>query len=138
MAKYSPMNMSAVFTYVKKAIIAQFPKTRVVSSREANSPEFPCVQIYLTNKHRNTNSMTLAWDDEQYTVTYEVQIFSNKKTSPIKECDALVSVIESAFNELHYRLSFLQQIDNIDPSVMRFIARFEGIAVGGESITITT
>lgn len=134
--EYPSINMMAVFTYVKKAILASFPNARVLNTRESNSPSFPCVQIIVANRIRTQENITLDWDDGQYQTTFLVEIYSNAKKNPAKECMDIADVVTDAFSQLHYRLSFFQQIDNIDPSVCRFTARFEGRSLIGETISI--
>ena len=127
-------SVNGIFDYLQKSIHAVCSGAYVTSIREPIPKAMPCVQIQQLNKSRPVNYMTLDLTDRQYLSTFEAQIYSNAQDSALSEAYGLEEVIESAFNELGYRVTFCQPINNIDPSIFRLIARFERVIGIGDTL----
>ena len=125
-------SVNGIFDYVKRSILASHSEAYVTSRREPIPRAFPCVEIRQFNKNRQINAVTLDMKDRQYITIFEVQIFSNSQNSALSEAYALEETVETAFNNLGYRVTFCQPIDNIDPSIFRIIARFERVIGMGD------
>lgn len=127
-------SVNGIYDYICKSVHAYNSDAYVTSRREPVPKAMPCVQIQQLNKMRPTNAMTLDLNDRQYLSTFEAQIYSNSKDSALSEAYGLEEVVESAFNELGYRVTFCQPIDNYDPAIYRLVARYERVIGVGDML----
>lgn len=114
----------AVYTYVRNALVASDSSVYVTARREPVPKSFPCVRLSEMNRTRPQQYATLANDDNQYSSTFEVEIFSNLSNGALAEAYSLLKIAEDSFKQLGYFEVFCEALDNVDPSVFRIIGRF--------------
>lgn len=117
-------SVESVFNYVANAINAEFPRARVSSRRELVAKVLPAVYLYEMNRTRPQQYATLANDDEQWESTFEANIYANSLNGAKASAYDILYVVESAFKRLGYFETFGEPMDNIDPSLVRIVARF--------------
>ena len=94
------------------------------SRRELVAKVLPAVYLYEMNRTRPQQYATLANDDEQWESTFEANIYANSLNGAKASAYDILYVVESAFKRLGYFETFGEPMDNIDPSLVRIVARF--------------
>ena len=128
------MTNNEIYTYLRNGIVAAY-ENAYVSSRYENIPaSFPAVYIKEIGRNRPINGITLAFDDQQYESTYEIQAFSNKEIGASAEADKVMAKMEELMNDLYFIETMRQPMTNTDPSIYRIVARFHRRLTSGDSI----
>ena len=116
-----------VYTEVRNAVKAEYPDI-LFTGNSANAPsKFPAVAFRCTsnvvyNKSRDTDS-----NENHCAVTFQTDVFSTKKDTPISECKKIMSIVDNKLLELGFSRNFYEQIPNIDSSITRFTARHRAV-----------
>ena len=121
----------AIYTYVADAVDTTSRPVYCVGVYEPTPSDFPCAYIHETDHRPMQSAVTLTMTDDQLIKSWEVQVFSNKRNGALAECYDIIADAEIAFKQLYFIETSCSQVQNIDPSVTRVVARFTRV-VGGE------
>ena len=124
----------AVIDYVANKIHAYNSNIFVTSEKLYKTATFPAVEIRLIDKARPRRNITLAYDDEQNTLTFTVQVYCDKKSGGLGSALALMGIIETTFNELYFIETTFGEVENEDPSISRVVARFSRQVGNGDDL----
>lgn len=97
-----------------------------------NSFPFLCVEEADNQAYEETQDSSNI--ENHARVTYEVNVYSNKKTGAKAECRKILSSVDTLLGGLGFTRQTYSPIPNADPSVYRVVARY--IAVVGSNKTI--
>lgn len=139
---------SKVYSSVRAAILAKYPKCYVADAILNAPPSYPCVYIVEadnTNYRRTADSSGNEHDAE---VLYVIEIYSNKvggvrngKVIPGKkaECKDIAAIADDTMLELGFNRTMLNQIPNEkDATIYRMVGRYnakvskDGMIFGGK------
>ena len=109
-----------IFNSISTKLTEQFPGIYVSQRYELVPEEIPCAFIEQISKIRTRRNATLANDDNQYVLTFEVQVFGRT----LAEGYEIMNCIEDAFKDLAFFEDMCTPIDNADITVFRMVARF--------------
>lgn len=121
MAQYTH---NSIYSYVADAINTQSRAVYCVGVYEPTPKSFPCAYIHETDHRPMRDAVTLSFTDEQLLGSWEVQVFSNLTDGALSEAYDIMADVEIAFKQLYFIETFCSQVQNIDPSVTRVVARF--------------
>ncbi len=117
-----------IFTACYEAIIKEYPNCDV-TSEYVNSPStLPHVSIEEKDNAtwRNTSDEIT---ENHVTLTYEVNVYSNKTGGKKSEAKAIFSVVDEALEEMGLRRTSLNESPNLyDTSIYRLTARYRCVA----------
>lgn len=126
---------SAVYTKIAEAIGAKYPKAYVTGRYVSAPAAFPAVFVREIERSRTQRNITLDFGDSQYKSTFEVQVFSNKKSNAMAEAYDIMEIIEGTFNSLYYIEDMCEALDNEkDNTIFRLAARFHRQICGGDTL----
>lgn len=116
-----------VYTAVRNAIKAEYPNCYVTTMSQNIPTKFPavafsCISNVVYNKTRDTDS-----NENHAAVTYQTDVFSNKKDTPISECKAIMAIVDNTLLALGFSRNFYEPIPNQETSITRFTARHRAV-----------
>lgn len=117
-----------IFNIVANAIRSKYPNAYVVGEYVKSPARFPCVSIVEIDNSAYDKTQTSSNLENHASVTYEVNIYSNKTSGKKSECRAIASLIDDEFATLGFSRSMLQPIPNMDDAtIYRMTGRYMGV-----------
>lgn len=117
-----------LFDEIAQAVRAQFPGIYITGEYVASPPSFPCVSFVETDNTTLERTQTNSLEDEFVTVTYEVNIYSNKKKGKKAECKEIAAFIDGLLLQRNFTRNMLQPIPNLaDATIYRMIGRYRAV-----------
>jgi hypothetical protein len=117
-----------VFGAIATVVRDKFPDTYVVGEYVKSPPKFPCVSVEEIDNFAYDNTQTSGSLENHASVTYEVNIYSNKTSGKKSECKAIASLIDNEFATLGLSRTMLQPIPNVDDAtIYRITGRYKGV-----------
>lgn len=116
-----------VFDTVAKAIKVEYPKAHIASEYVKSPPRFPSISIVETDNsvYERTQSNSI---ENHASVTYEVNIYSNKSSGKKSECKAIATLIDNEFATLGFSRTMLQPIPNgEDATIYRMVGKYRAV-----------
>jgi len=120
-----------IYTQVTNAVRTQYPSCYRSGKFEMVAEHFPAIYVVKTNAERTLGGLNLVYGDNQHRVTYQVDVYTTGENE-MTTAEAIISLVENAFSNLYFRMTYCQPTQNIDPTVYRITARFERILCGNE------
>ena len=119
---------SEIFNVIATAVRTAYPGAYVVGEYVKSPARFPCVSIEESDNTMYDNTQTSNNLENHASVTYEVNIYSNKSSGKKSECKAIASLIDNEFATLGFSRTMLQPIPNFeDATIYRIVGRFMGV-----------
>lgn len=128
------VNCNEVFTALATALRTQYSGIYVANERVYAPAKFPAVWAVEINSVAEKRSTTLSFDDEQRRSTFEIQTFSNLSNGGTNQAREIMEFCAATMRGMYYRVISLTPMDNADTSIRRYVARFERIIGGGDTI----
>lgn len=114
-----------VYTLVKKAIIAEFPKADVSSVYAPTVATFPHISIVQTDSYENEEYRDSSNIEKLVTLTYQIDIYSNDKSKAKTICKKILSIVDTALRKKNFRRTVLTPVPNQnDASIYRLTAQY--------------
>lgn len=121
-----------IFTNVATAFRAAYPNGKAYANRVRTPAAFPCLWCVEQDRYSPQRNVTFTNDDEQYQVTFEVQVFSDVSAN---ECREILDAVEQVFKGMGFRLQLRMTMDNYsDTDICRELARFTRTIGGGDTL----
>lgn len=119
---------SEIFSIVSKAVRSKYPKIYMTGEYIKVPPSFPCVSLIEADNQVYRNTRTTDSNENHVQVTYEVDVYSNKKTGRKSECKTILALIDNLMIDLGFTRSLLTPVPNEeDATVYRMVARYRAI-----------
>lgn len=117
-----------VFTRVREQILAEFPDASVDSSYQPVPSGFPHVSLYQSDAFVPSDKIDSAVLSKYLSVTFMVQVYSNKEKGRKQECKKIMGIVTDAMEQMNFRMIVLTPVQNLnDSSIYRLTAQFEGM-----------
>ena len=117
-----------ILNIIAPIVHRDFPGSCVVSVPVKSPPQFPFVSIVETDNTAYDRTQTSSSVENHASVTYEVNIYSNKAIGKKSECKAIASLIDNEFATLGFSRTMLQPIPNFeDTNIYRIVGRYMGV-----------
>lgn len=126
----------AVIDTVAKAVHADTATAFVTAQRLRMAPIFPAVEIRQIDKTRTRSAITLDFEDEQHTLTFESQVYCDEPSGGLDEAFRIMGIVEAALNGLYFVEMSCNEVDNQDPDIARVVARFSRQVCDGDLLTV--
>lgn len=130
----SRFKRNIVYDAIYRTVMNNYPDAEVSATYTPTPSKFPAVFAYEIGRMQNPSGITLAVDDTQYQVTWEVQVISNKADDGMSQAFDIMDTISDAM-----RLMYFIEISNApigieDETKFRVVARFRRTIGGGDII----
>ena len=117
-----------IFNIIAKAVRNAYPKAYVIGEYVKAPSKFPCISIVEIDNTVYDRTQTSGSLENHADVTYEVNIYSNKRSGKKSECKAVASLIDNEFATLGFSRTMLQPISNMDDAtIYRMLGRYRGV-----------
>ena len=117
-----------VFAAVAGAVRNKYPAAYVVGEYVKSPSKFPCVSVVEIDNFAYDNTQTSGSLENHASVTYEVNIYSNRTSGKKSECKAIAALIDNEFATLGLSRTMLQPIPNVDDAtIYRITGRYMGV-----------
>ena len=119
---------SQIFDIVANAVREKYPDAYVVGEYVKSPSRFPSVSIVEIDNTAYDKTQSSGSLENHASVTYEVNIYSNKTSGKKSECKAIASLIDDEFATLGFSRTMLQPIPNVDDAtIYRMTGRYMGV-----------
>lgn len=117
-----------IFTKVYDAIKAYSPNAFVTGEYLKIPATFPCVSVLEISNITWRRSMTNSTQENHADITYEINVYSNKKNGKKSECKALAAVADSVMTGLGFTRVMLSAIPELEDAIVyRMVGRYEAV-----------
>lgn len=110
------------------ALATAYPTATVGSEYTRTSSKFPFVEVVEMDNSVLQRASTLSQIEVMATLTYEIQIFSNKKSGKKAECKTIAAIVDGVMESLgFYRMMLNQVLNYEDATIYRMVGRWQKI-----------
>ena len=131
MAKYTP---NGIYTYIRNYVKNELPTVYVTGEDEPVPNQGASVKIREIGRYQPRRNITLAYDDEQYSIAYQADVYSNLFNDHAEEAYEIMHVVEQAFKQLYFIETSCTPVERTDNRVARLTARFERQIGSGDNM----
>lgn len=120
---------SEVFGVISNAVRSAYPGSYVSGEYVKAPPTFPAVLLVEMDNVVYDKTQTSDNVENHATVTYDVEVFSNKTSGKKSECKAIAALIDNELAALGFSRMMLQPIPNMDDAtIYRIKGRYRAVA----------
>jgi len=120
-----------IFNDIATAIQAQFSSAVVYSEAVDVPSSFPCVTIEeMSNIVYKPSSDSSALENHAR-ITYQFNIYSNLESGKKTQAKQIRDIIDNTMSNYNFTRIMAEPMPNIDRTIFRIVARYEGIASKG-------
>ena len=122
---------SEVYAPIANAITTSYP-TAFVTSEYVHAPsQFPHISIVEMDNYMTRDRLDSSDSEKYSTLTYEINVYSNKTSGKKSECRAIMSLIDTMmYNANFVRLSMTPVPNMEDATIYRLVARYQAVTNG--------
>lgn len=121
---------NVVFSRVRTAVIAVYPKAFIESTYVDRVADFPCVSLVESDNTDYTRTIEISGDVKHNNLTYDCNIYTTGDGKK-GEAKKIADIIDTAMAAMGFRRTMRSQTPNIERTIYRITMRFMGIATNG-------
>ena len=123
-----------VFDHVYRVVKAMYPNVTLSSERNDSPSEFPFVSIEESNNVTYEQSVTGNGKENHSTVTFTVEVYTNKLPGRKKEARDIAEAVDLAMGSLGISRTMMSPMPNMfNVGVYRIVARYRCV-VGNDKM----
>ena len=127
-----------IYSTAYDAIIAQYPSAFISAKFEPVPAGFPAVFIREISNFSTSQNMTFSGAQGVKDSTFEVQIISNKTSSPMSEAYGILDVVQVSFGSMYYRTDAVNVIDDGENGIYRLRVVFRRVLGAADTLPIAS
>ena len=117
-----------IFSEISAKVRAKYPKIFMTGEYVSAPSAFPCVSLVEIDNATLRNSQTQSGQENHAAVTYELNVYSNKKTGKKAECKEIAAFIDELLMERNFTRMLLEPIPNTqDATIYRMLGRYRAV-----------
>lgn len=117
-----------LFTNIATALRSEFSGIYVSGEYVPQPPKFPAVAIVEMDNSVYQSAVDSGAIENFATVTYQVDVYSNKVQGKKAECKNIIAHVDDLFAQYGFTRIFMQPVQNMnDTTVYRMTGRYRGI-----------
>ena len=118
-----------VYTRVNEIVMSKFPGAHMDSEYVSVPAGFPHVSLYQSDSYTPSNREDNSLKPKFTVMTFEVNVYSNKKTGKKQECKKIMEEIDDVMHSMNLRRIVMTPVPNLnDSTIYRLTARYQGEA----------
>ena len=122
-----------VFSPIATAITTAYPTAFVTSEYVRNPSQFPHVSIVETDNYMTPNRLDTADYEKYSTLTYEINVYSNKTSGKKSECRSIREMIDRMMYDANFVRLSMTPVPNLeDATIYRLVARYRAETDGAK------
>lgn len=119
-----------VVSRVYEAVKAQHPDADVTSTYVREPASFPHVCIYQSDAFNDARYEDTL-EDHFETISYEVNVYSNKDNGKKAEVKAIIAVVDDTMRQMNFRRTAMTPVPNMyDSTIYRMVAQYTAVTDG--------
>lgn len=117
-----------IFSEISEKVREQYPEI-FMTGEYVNAPSsFPCVSLVEMDNATFQKTQTQNGHENHAAVTYELNVYSNKKTGKKAECKEIIGFIDELLMDLNFTRTMLEPIPNTqDATIYRMLGRYRAV-----------
>lgn len=124
-----------IYTKIATAIRTEYPDALVTAESTQTPSKFPCVFIEEIDDAPEKRYETFSNSETNKRSTFEVQVYSDKKSGAKQETKKITSLVKEQFRMVGYRCITDTPVANADSTIKRRVSRFTRIIGSGDTLT---
>lgn len=117
-----------IFSEISAKVKAEYPKIFMTGEYVSAPSSFPCVSLVEMDNATFCNTLTQNGQENHVAVTYELNVYSNKKTGKKAECKEIAAFIDELLMERNFTRMLLEPIPNTqDATIYRMLGRYRAV-----------
>ena len=116
-----------VYTEIYNKVTASFPNAKIESTLNLTPSEFPCVCVEEISNTSLESSIDSASNENHATVTYEVNIFSNKAVGRKSEAKEILNLIDTMLLSYGFIRLSKEPVSLSEGTMYRIIVRYRAV-----------
>lgn len=117
-----------IFSEISAKVKAEYPKIFMTGEYVSAPSSFPCVSLVEMDNATFRNTLTQNGQENHVAVTYELNVYSNKKTGKKAECKEIAAFIDELLMERNFTRMLLEPIPNTqDATIYRMLGRYRAV-----------
>ena len=117
-----------IFSEISAKVRAKYPKIFMTGEYVSAPSAFPCVSLVEIDNATFRNSQTQSGHENHAAVTYELNVYSNKKTGKKAECKEIAAFIDELLMGRNFTRMLLEPIPNTqDATIYRMLGRYRAV-----------
>ena len=119
---------SEIFAEISARVKEKYPKVFMTGEHVIAPSSFPCVSLVEIDNATFRNSQTQDGKENHAAVTYELNVYSNRKSGKKSECKEIAGFIDELLAEYNFTRMVMEPIPNIlDSTVYRMLGRYRAV-----------
>lgn len=115
---------------VYTAVKAQYPDADITSTYVRSPASFPHVFIHQSDAF-NDPRYEDTLEDHFETISYEVNVYSNKDNGKKAEVKAIIAVVDDTMRQMNFRRTAMTPVPNLyDSTIYRMVAQYTAVTDG--------
>ena len=119
---------SKVISEIKTALATDYPDLPLYSTMTRIPEKMPCACVEEIDNYVYKNAMTTSRIENVAEVTYEVNVYSNKKKGKKAECKAIFQIIDTTLSKMGFIREYTKPVTLDSGTVYQYIARYTTLA----------
>lgn len=119
---------SEIFNHVSAKVRAKFPNIFMTGEYVKSPPSFPCVSLVEVDNATLRSTQTTESRENHVSVTYELNVYSNKIKGKKAECKEIVAFIDELLMQMNFVRIMLEPVPNQDDAtIYRMLGRYRAV-----------
>lgn len=119
---------SELFSEISQKVRNQFPNIFITGEYVKSPPSFPCVSLIEIDNIALKNTQSTESNENHVSVTYELNVYSNKTKGKKAECKKIVAFIDEILMKFNFTRIMLEPIQNQDEAtIYRMVGRYQAV-----------
>lgn len=117
-----------IFSEISAKVRAKYSKIFMTGEYVSAPSTFPCVSLVEIDNAAFRNTLTQDAEENHAAVTYELNVYSNKKTGKKAECKEIAGFIDELMAKRNFTRMLLEPIPNTaDATIYRMTGRYRAV-----------
>lgn len=117
-----------IFSEVAEQVYEKYPEVFMTSEYVKSPSSFPCVSLVEIDNATFSSTQTTEGNENHVTVTYELNVYSNRDVGKKSECKEIISFIDELLLGLNFTRTMLEPVPNLeDATIYRMLGRYRAI-----------
>lgn len=119
---------ATIFSVIAEKARKKFPKLYMVGEYVKSPSSFPCVSLVEIDNTVYRNSQTQESPENHAAVTYELNVYSDKKNGKKSECKKIAAYIDDLMLQFNFTRTMLEPIPNAgEGDIYRMLGRYRAV-----------
>ena len=117
-----------IFNEIAEKVYEKYPDIFMTSEYVKSPSSFPCVSLMEIDNTTLRSTQTTNNQENHVTVTYELNVYSNRDVGKKSECKEISAFIDNLLLNLNFNRTMLETVPNLeDATIYRMLGRYTAV-----------